>query len=144
MDGTRVGALGPLHPDAAEAFELGDAVMLVELDLVALDALGTRPPTFAAMPRFPASSRDLAVVLKDGIAAGDVQAAVRAVAGDLAENVSLFDRFTGGAVPAGHVSLAVHVVYRAADRTLTDAEVDQRHALVVAEVEKRFGGQLRA
>jgi phenylalanyl-tRNA synthetase beta chain len=57
--------------------------------------------------------------------------------------VALFDRFVGGAVPQGHASLALHVVYRAADRTLTDAEVDQRHGKVVAEVTRRFGAALR-
>jgi phenylalanyl-tRNA synthetase beta chain len=78
------------------------------------------------------------------VAAGDVERAVRGVAGELAEKVSLFDRFVGGSIPAGHASLALHVVYRASDRTLTDAEVDQRHAQVVADVEKRFDAQLRA
>ena len=144
VDGKRVGALGPLHPDVADAFDVGDGVVVVELDLQALEAVGARPPQFAPLPRFPASARDLAVVVKDGVPAGDVEQAVRAAAGDLADEVGLFDRFTGGAVPAGHASLAVHVVYRAPDRTLTDAEVDQRHALVVAEVQKRFGAQLRA
>jgi phenylalanyl-tRNA synthetase beta chain len=118
--------------------------MVVELDLQALDAVGALPPRFTAIPRFPSSTRDLAVVVRDGVAAGDVETAVRQVAGELAEEVGLFDRFVGGNVPAGHASLALHVVYRAADRTLTDAEVDQRHAQVVAEVEKRFGAQLRA
>ena len=56
----------------------------------------------------------------------------------------LFDRFVGGAIPKDHASLALHVVYRAADRTLTDAEVDAQHAKVVAEVGKRFGATLRA
>ena len=69
---------------------------------------------------------------------------MREAAGELAEDVQLFDRFVGGAVPAGHASLAFHVVYRAPDRTLTDAEVDARHAQVVAEVDKRFGATLRA
>ena len=59
--------------------------------------------------------------------------AVRAAAGPLAEAVRLFDRFVGGQVPAGHASLAFHVVYRAPDRTLTDAEVDAAHANVVKE-----------
>ena len=144
VDGKRVGALGPLHPDVADAFDLGKGVVVVELDLLALDAVGARPVRFAPIPRFPSSTRDLAVVVRDGVAAGDVESAVRQVAGDLAEGVTLFDRFVGGNVPAGHASLALHVVYRAADRTLTDPEVDQRHAQVVAEVEKRFGAQLRA
>jgi phenylalanyl-tRNA synthetase beta chain len=143
VDGTRVGALGPAHPDVLDAFDLGHGAMLVELDLAALQALGPKPLRFALLPRFPASTRDLAVVVPDGVPAGDVAQAVRAAAGDLGEDVALFDRFVGGSVPAGHASLAVHVVYRAADRTLTDAEVDQRHAHVVAEVEKRFGAHLR-
>jgi phenylalanyl-tRNA synthetase beta chain len=144
LDGKRVGALGPLHPDVADAFDLGAGAVVVELDLLALDAIGQAPRRFTPIPRFPASTRDLAVVVRDGVPAGEVESAVRQVAGELAEEVALFDRFVGGKVPAGHASLAMHVVYRAADRTLTDAEVDQRHAQVVAEVEKRFGAQLRA
>ncbi len=144
VDGKRVGSLGPLHPDMLDAFDLGARAVVVELDLLALDAVGARASRFAPIPRFPASTRDLAVVVRDGVPAGDVETAVRQVAGELAEEVALFDRFVGGNVPSGHASLALHVVYRAADRTLTDAEVDQRHAQVVAEVEKRFGAQLRA
>jgi phenylalanyl-tRNA synthetase beta chain len=146
VDGKRVGSLGPVHPDVLEAFELpaADPAVVVEVDLAALAALGPLPVRFTPLPRFPASTRDLAVVVADAVPAGEVERAVREAAGDLAEEVALFDRFAGGAVPAGHASLALHVVYRAPDRTLTDAEVDQRHARVVAEVEKRFGAQLRA
>jgi phenylalanyl-tRNA synthetase beta chain len=144
VEGKRVGALGPLHPEVLDAFDLGEGAVVVELDLNALEAVGPEPLRFSPLPRFPASTRDLAVVVRDGVAAGDVEQAVRAAAGELGEEVALFDRFVGGNVPAGHSSLALHVVYRAADRTLTDAEVDQRHAQVVAEVQKRFGAQLRA
>lgn len=144
VDGQRVGSLGPLHPAVLDAFDLDDGAVVVQVDLRALDEAGVRPATFSPLPRFPASTRDLAVVVDDRVQAGDVERAVRDVAGDLAEYVALFDRFTGGSVPAGHTSLALHVVYRAADRTLTDAEVDQRHAQVVAEVGKRFGARLRS
>jgi phenylalanyl-tRNA synthetase beta chain len=144
VDGRRVGVLGPVHPDVLDAFDLDGGVLVVELDLQALDTAGAQPARFVAIPRFPASTRDLAVVVKDGVPAGDVELAVRDAAGDLGEHVALFDRFVGGSVPAGHASLALHVVYRAADRTLTDVEVDQRHAHVVAEVARRFGAQLRS
>jgi phenylalanyl-tRNA synthetase beta chain len=144
LEGKRVGSLGPLHPDVADAFGLEQGAVVVEIDLPSLDVAGPRPLRFSPLPRFPASTRDLAVVVPDGVAAGEVERAVREAGGDLAEHVALFDRFVGGSVPAGHASLALHVVYRAADRTLTDAEVDQRHAQVVAEVQKRFGAQLRA
>jgi phenylalanyl-tRNA synthetase beta chain len=145
VEGMRVGALGPLHPAVLDAFDLaGGAVVVVAIDLPSLEAAGARPPHFSPLPRFPASTRDLSVVVPTAVAAGEVARAVRNVAGDLAEEVTLFDRYVGSNVPAGHASLALHVVYRAADRTLTDAEVDQRHAQVIAEVERRFGAQLRA
>jgi phenylalanyl-tRNA synthetase beta chain len=141
---TRVGVLGPLHPDVADAFDTGSDVMVVELDMDALAKVGKRTMRYAPIARFPAATRDIAVVVKDGVPAGDVGHAVREAAGALAERVALFDRFAGGPVPAGHVSLAFHVVYRAADRTLTDVEVDAAHAKVVVEVGKRFGATLRA
>jgi phenylalanyl-tRNA synthetase beta chain len=144
VDGQPVGSLGPLHPSVLDAFDLDEGSVVVEVDLRALEEVGARPAAFSPLPRFPASTRDLAVVVEDRVRAGDVERAVREVAGDLAEHVALFDRFTGGSVPAGHTSLALHVVYRAPDRTLTDAEVDQRHAQVVADVGKRFGARLRS
>jgi phenylalanyl-tRNA synthetase beta chain len=141
--GRRVGSLGPLHPDAGDALEIAESAVVIEFDLEALQAVGAAPARFAPLPRFPASARDLALVVRDDVAAGDVEHATRDAAGDLAEEVALFDRFVGGSVPAGHVSLALHVVYRAPDRTLTDADVDARHAQVVAALEKRFGASLR-
>jgi phenylalanyl-tRNA synthetase beta chain len=145
VEGKRVGFLGPLHPDVADSFDIGDgAAVVVEVDLVALDAAGVRSIRFAPLPRFPSSTRDLAVVVVDDVVAGDVELAAREAAGELAEHVALFDRFTGGSVPQGHSSLALHVVYRAPDRTLTDAEVDAAHARVVASVQKRFGATLRS
>jgi len=146
VEGKVVGRLGLLHPDVREALELelaGD-VVVVELDLTALDRdVGRAPPRYRPIPRFPASIRDHAFVVKDEIAAGDVEAAVRGAAGDLAEDVRIFDRFTGAPVPAGHASLALRIVYRRADRTLTDAEVDAQHANVIREVTARFGATIR-
>jgi phenylalanyl-tRNA synthetase beta chain len=146
VDGKPVGRLGLLHPDVRDALALDIAgdIALVEIDLDALEGLGRAPSIYRAIPRLPASARDIALVVSDAVAAGDVETAVRAAAGDLAEDVRLFDRFTGGAIPADHASLAFRVVYRRADRTLTDAEVDAQHAKVVSEVTARFGATLRA
>ena len=140
---TLIGSLGPIHPDVAEALEVDPHATIVELDLDALATLGDAPPRYAAIPRFPASTRDIALVVRDDVAAGSVLVAVREAAGPLASEVSLFDRFTGQHVPEGHASLAVRVVYRAADRTLTDTEVDQSHARVVAAMSDRFSATLR-
>jgi len=132
-----------LHPDVADRFGLEPGVVVVELDLEALGRLGAVRPRFAPIPRFPASTRDLSVLVSDAVLAGDVLGAVRSAAGTLAEEVSLFDRFKDPPVPPKHTSFAFRVVYRALDRTLTDAEVDAQHARVVAEVGARFGATLR-
>ncbi|MBX3264428.1 MAG: phenylalanine--tRNA ligase subunit beta [Labilithrix sp.] len=143
VDGRRVGAFGPLHPDAVDALELDGEVLVFEMELDPFVG-GAATPRFRAIPRFPASARDVALVVKDGVPAGEVEAAVRAAAGPLAEAVRLFDRFVGGQVPAGHASLAFRVVYRSAERTLTDAEVDAAHANVVAAASSKFGATLRS
>jgi len=146
VEGKRVGQLGLLHPDTRDALGLDVAgdIAVVEVGLDALESIGRAPSTYRAIPRLPASARDIALVVSERIAAGEVEAAVRLAAGDLAEEVRLFDRFTGGTIPADHASLAFRVVYRSADRTLTDAEVDAQHAKVVSEVTSRFGATLRA
>ena len=142
----RIGSFGPLHPDVVDALSLAagaeESVLVGELDIEAF-AAGPKLPKYSAIPRFPASTRDIALVVKDGVAAGDVENAVREAAGPLAEDVRIFDRFVGGQVPAGCASLAFHVVYRAAAKTLTDAEVDTAHANVVKAVGERFGATLR-
>ena len=144
IEGERVGLFGPLHPDIIETLELPSETIVVELDLAAIAAAGQRSPKFAPLPRFPPSTRDVALVVKTDIRAGDVEGAVRDAAGELAEEVRLFDRFVGGSIPAEHASLAFHVVYRSHERTLTDAEVDAIHAKVIADVHARFGATLRA
>jgi phenylalanyl-tRNA synthetase beta chain len=138
----RIGSFGPLHPDVVEALGLDGDVLVAEIDLEPF-VTGPMLPQYAPIARFPASMRDIALVVKDEVRAGEVESAVRAAAGPLAEGVRLFDRFVGGQIPAGFSSLAFHVVYRAPDRTLTDAEVDAAHANVVKSVGERFGATLR-
>jgi phenylalanyl-tRNA synthetase beta chain len=142
VGGRRIGSFGPLHPDVVEALALDGEVLVLELDLEPFVA-GPQIPQYTAIPRFPASTRDVAFIVKDEIRAGEVEGAVKTAAGPLAERVNLFDRFVGGSIPAGSSNLAFHVVYRAPDRTLTDAEVDAAHANVIKEVGERFGATLR-
>lgn len=137
-----VGAFGLLHPDVTDAFEIDEALPVVTLDLPVL-ADHPRTVRYRAIPRFPSSPRDLAVVVHDDVAAGKVRDVILASAGALASEVELFDRFSGANIPKDHASLAFRVVYRSDDRTLTDAEVEKAHARVVSEVEASFGATLR-
>jgi phenylalanyl-tRNA synthetase beta chain len=87
----------------------------------------------------------------DDVPAIEVERVIREAAGELCESLELFDLFRGGGVPEGHRSLAYHLVYRdpkaTSDperaRTLTDKEVDDRHAQVVRAAGEQLGGRLR-
>jgi phenylalanyl-tRNA synthetase beta chain len=149
---TMVGHLGPVHPDVLEAFDLGEHAVYLEFDMASLQmhsggfrqASKENRPSFRGLTNFPANIRDLAIIVKEAQQSEDVSTAILKAAGGLARKVHLFDRFTGGQIQAGHVSLAFRVYYGADDRTLTDAEVDAKHTLVVAEIQTRFGAEVRA
>jgi phenylalanyl-tRNA synthetase beta chain len=144
MIGTQeVGKLGPLHPDLREAFDVGEHAVVLELDLDVLRSLAVQPMRFHPLPKFPANSRDIALVVPEGVQAGDIQSAIAKSAGDMAHHVALFDRFTGEHIGVGKVSFAFRVEYRSEARTLTDSEVEQKHTQVVSEVSTRFGAEVR-
>jgi phenylalanyl-tRNA synthetase beta chain len=140
-----IGVLGELHPDVAGALGLIGRPVYATLDVASLEAaiaaLGR--PRARALPRFPSAIRDVAVVVTEDVPAGEVAAALEQAAGPLLERVALFDTYRGEPVPAGHKSLALHVVYRSAESTLTDKEVDAAHAKVMAAAEARFGASVR-
>ncbi|HMI82510.1 MAG TPA: phenylalanine--tRNA ligase subunit beta [Polyangiaceae bacterium] len=153
VDGQRIGQFGPLHPDVLKAWDLEMVgVVVVEIDLTELARVQRQGVHYAPVPRLPAATRDIALVVREEVAAGDVEKVIRDAAGELCESVEIFDVFRGPSLPAGHRSLAFHVVYRdprAATapgdaRTLTDREVDERHAAVVAKANAELGATLRA
>ncbi len=130
-DGGRevLGCAGEIHPRAAQAFEVPRGVLAFDLSFPGLARLARLVPPHQGVPRFPAVLRDLAVVVAEPVQAAEVLARVRQEA--LVEAVTLFDVYRGAPVPAGKKSLALAVRYRAAERTLTDAEADAAHARIV-------------
>jgi phenylalanyl-tRNA synthetase beta chain len=152
VEGTVVGRFGPLHPDVVDAFELGGGAQIVELDLEALEPFGTRVPRYRGIPRLPAVTRDLSLVVKDTVPAGDVATALGKAGGELCESVAIAAEFRGGSVPAGSRSLTFRVVFRdpksksdAADaRTLTDQEVDGLETRMLEATRAELGAELRA
>jgi phenylalanyl-tRNA synthetase beta chain len=126
--------------------------VVVELDLDELASDGRKSARCAPIPRLPAATRDISLVVHEDVSAGEVERVIREAAGDLCESVEVFDVFRGPSVPAEHRSLAFHVIYRdpraatapSEAHTLTDQEVDERHAAVVAKAKAELGATLRA
>jgi phenylalanyl-tRNA synthetase beta chain len=151
IDATRVGVLGPLHPDLVDVLDLDGAVQIVELDLAAIEAFDKLTPRFRPIPKLPPVTRDLSLVVREDIPVGQVQALLAGEAGELCETIELVSVFSGGSVPAGCRSLTFHFVFRdpksathpEAARTLTDLEVDERQAALVRAAGERLGATLR-
>jgi phenylalanyl-tRNA synthetase beta chain len=118
-----VGFVGELHPRLQQKYELPKAPVFFEIDVDAL--LAGRAPRFAGVSRMPVVRRDLAVVMADTLAAGDVLDAIRAAIPACVREVEVFDQYRGKGVPPGQKSLAFRVVIQDTARTLTDAEVEE-------------------
>lgn len=137
-----LGEVGELHPRVAATFDLPRGVLAVRLSLDALLRGARLVPQYRPIPRLPAVLRDLAVVVREEVEAAAVQSVVREE--PLVEAVTLFDVYRGAPLPEGRKNLALAIRYRAADRTLTDAEADAAHARIVARLREKVGAELRS
>ena len=143
-----IGLAGQIDPALATGRGFpaaGGALLAAELDLEALERLATDRRALHAtpLPRHPSIVRDLAVVVDAALSAGAVRGTIRAAAPRTLVGVREFDRYAGKEIPAGRVSLAFHLTFRASDRTLTDAEVTRTIELIVDRLATEHGAALR-
>ncbi len=143
-DEREVGVLGELHPRVAAAFEVPPRCCALELDLEAVLAEAEPLRAYRPLPRFPAADRDLAVLVREEVPADRVAEVIRRAGRPYLEELRLFDLYQGEPVPAGWRSLAYRLVYRAPDRTLTDAEVQDAHGRVRAALRAELEAALRS
>ena len=136
----RLGELGQLQPALAKKYDLRDAVFLAELSLDELMARGNPAKSFKPLPQFPPSRRDVAMLVPEVTTHDAVLLAIKQAKPANLESVELFDVFRGKNVPEGQKSLAYAFTYRAADKTLTDTEINASHAKIV----ESFKAQLKA
>jgi phenylalanyl-tRNA synthetase beta chain len=140
LEGKQVGVIGEVHPAVAGHFELPGGVYLFELDLPALVA-HTGHPTYQPIPRFPATVRDIALVVDINVPHQKALDIIKAVG--LVTGVSLFDVYVGEQVPAGKKSLAYRITYQSPGRTLTDEEVNRVQGQILKRLAADLGASLR-
>jgi phenylalanyl-tRNA synthetase beta chain len=143
VDTKEIGVAGEIARAVLDALELARPVVALELDLDQLLAARRRDRTFRSPSPFPPSSIDLAFVVADGVPAGVVVATLREAAGDLLEDVRLFDEFRSDALGGGRKSLAYTLRFRAPDHTLTDEQVGEVRKRCIDAVARKHGGELR-
>ncbi len=144
LNGEALGSMGELHPDLAEKLGLeGSSVFVAELDVDLLEAQRSRPPRFEQIPRLPPAPRDLSFFVDREVTAATIVKTIReAATAHPLTDVEVFDVYEGKGVPEGQKSLAVSLVFRAAERTLTDEEVDAAQKDILAGLHT-VGAKLR-
>jgi phenylalanyl-tRNA synthetase beta chain len=132
--GAVFGYAGAAHPDVRGAWELRDEAVVLEIGLDGLLETAAPVVRFTALDRFPPVQRDLSILCDETTPAAEIDARVRAAAGERLRSVSLLDRYTGNQVPPGRVSLTVSLRFQDPERTLTSEEVQEAVDSVVREL----------
>ncbi len=135
--------LGEIHPEVAEKTECPQRTYVALVDVSVLIEASTTKRQYKQLPKFPAVTRDIAVVVKDELYVADLMAAISQKGGEYLEEVKLFDIYKGAQVPEGMKSVAFALSFRAADKTLKDEDVSQAMERILKQLEKSFGAQLR-
>jgi phenylalanyl-tRNA synthetase beta chain len=142
-NGQVIGELGRCAAAVQKGFGIKQELFYLDLSCRALLALQAAPRAFAPLPKFPAVRWDVAIVVPEQVAAGEMVAAITASGADYLEQVELFDVFQGKNIGPGLKSVALAMTYRAADRTLDDETVGKVHQKIIELLLSRFNGQLR-
>ena len=137
-----LGYAGELHPQVLEALNLPARTCAMELDITAMPLEEKFPAP--VLSSFPALHQDIALVVDEDVPAERVRATVEEGAGELIESVELFDIFRGEQLGEGKKSLAFQLLFRAADRTLTDEEVNEHRTAAAELAKQRLGAEMRA
>ncbi|HSW35699.1 MAG TPA: phenylalanine--tRNA ligase subunit beta [Candidatus Limnocylindrales bacterium] len=124
INGEELGFLGQLHPEVAEIWGINQTVTIGEVDLSILARHTDLVPTVTSLPRYPAASRDIAVVVARDILASQLECTIREAGGSIVNQVILFDQYEGKQVPDGKRSLAFSIKYRCEEGTLTEMEIN--------------------
>ena len=138
-----IGHMGEIHPIVVKSYDLPKRTYVCELNFDVLAELQKSDVKFTELPKYPASSRDIALVLDADVPAADVQAVITKHDTGIMEKVELFDVYQGEQIPEGKKSLAYSILFRHADRTLTDDDINPVMEAILDELKSTLEAQLR-
>ncbi|MFZ3071665.1 MAG: phenylalanine--tRNA ligase subunit beta, partial [Thermodesulfobacteriota bacterium] len=138
-----VAIVGELHPDIAEKYGFKKPVYVFEIELGGLLPFFEAFKKYVKLPKFPESTRDIAFIVGNDISYSEIIGYVASLDVKLIENVSVFDVYCGQGITDGKKSMALRIVYRSMERTLTYEEVEAAHDVVRKGLFSRFGAEVR-
>ena len=139
----KIGVLGQIHPAVAQNYDVDAPLYCAELSFDALEGAKGPAPLYTPLPKYPAVSRDIAVVCKQEITVGALKACIIKAGGKLLRDVALFDIYQGKGIAEGCKSVAFNLTLRADDRNIVAAEADEEIKAILAALESELGATLR-
>lgn len=133
---TQIGMLGQIHPIVCENFDVSYPIFMATLEVEALMQFANSEITYASLPKYPSSSRDLALVCEEDVPVASIEKIITNAIGIILEKVELFDIYKGSQLAQNKKSVAYKITMRASDRTLTDEECDNAMNKALKALEK--------
>ena len=140
---TEIGVLGQIHPKVAANYGVDTELYCAELRFDAIARLKGPTPVFEPLPRFPAVTRDIAVVCDAGIPVGDMIETILSSGGKYLKDCALFDVYTGSRIPEGKKSVAFSLTMRADDQTLTDEHAEETVSQILQALKEKYAAVIR-
>ncbi|KGJ49261.1 phenylalanyl-tRNA synthetase subunit beta [Clostridium sp. NCR] len=139
-----IGTFGELHPDVLENYDLNQRVYVAEIDIDLVFENLNNSKVYNPLPKYPATTRDIALLVKDEVFVKQIEDIIKANESDILESYQLFDVYKGAQIEEGHKSIAYSITYRSKDKTLTDEDVARVHDKIVSELSEKLNANLRS
>lgn len=138
-----IGYFGELHPRVASNYDIGTRVYVAVLSIDALIEVSNMVRGYKALPKFPAVTRDISMLVKEDVIVKDIENVIRKRGGKLLEKITLFDVYQGVQIADGHKSVSYSIMFRSAEHTLVDEEVNTAMDKILKALEQELGAVLR-
>ena len=138
-----IGQIGVIHPDVAENFAAAPQTVILDIELVPVIDAASDKRQYKPLPRYPAVTRDLALLAAVSVPADQLTQTIRDAAGSNLEQIRLFDVYQGPQVPAGMKSVAYSLVFRSGERTLSDEDVQPVMQKILKHLKEKCQATLR-
>ena len=135
--------MGEISPQIRSQFDLKETAFLFDLDMDRLSLKVTDVPQFKSWPRFPETTRDMALILDNHILWKEIRDEILSLKEPLIEEIELFDLYSGKPIPAGKKNLGVRIHYRSTEKTLSDEQVNPIQENLLKRILEKFGATLR-
>ncbi len=142
--GEDLGIIGEIHPLVMENYDIKTRAYIAELDFGKIVGFTNLEIKYKPLPKYPAMTRDIAVVVKEEVMVGDIEKIILKHGSEILESVRLFDIYRGNQLQDGLKSVAYSIIYRSHEKTLTDDEVNEVQNNIINDLETSISAKLRS